>query len=406
MKKKKLISRPQDKILEGGSSGGGLAGVKGFTGGKKELFKSSVKKVRSTAVATSVASKAVDEWEELNSLIFEKPYNDAIQRIHWGRGNLMTHRNKHERFANGEVLPRPQKFFHGSPTFVKIKGKRQFAPWKPNNTGKPYSARDKGYYGSGSSFTSDPDDAVIYKNSKDENWNEIRSTEIQEIRDANGGVYEPEIVEVYLAPESPLNIAVYGYELGWIRDPKDYKNIIAATQRIITREIKNLPKEEGEALLTSFHRKVIDTQMNASDLITQQTVVGEDGNLGLQSRDPTQLLPGQKPYFPEETWRWQHRHPTRRGELNMEELSSFIQSGDFTEIAREGGYSASLIQYHPDSTKVKESGIPQEEFKPEAYHEVIIYGPRQIKGVRNKGTYDDSENLNTQYSPTKSTQVA
>lgn len=78
MKKKKLISRPQDKILEGGSSGGGLAGVKGFTGGKKELFKSSVKKVRSTAVATSVASKAVDEWDELNSMIFEKPYNDAI----------------------------------------------------------------------------------------------------------------------------------------------------------------------------------------------------------------------------------------------------------------------------------------------------------------------------------------
>jgi hypothetical protein len=406
MKKKKLVSRPQDQILEGGTSGGGLAGLKGFTGGKKELFKSTVKKARTATVATAVASKAVDEWEELNSLIFEKPYNDAIERVRWGRGNLITHRNRPEKFANGEIMPQPQKFYHGSPTFIKIDGKRQFADWQPNNAGKPYEARDKGYYGSGSSFTSNPNDAVIYKNSKDEQWNEIRSTEIQEIRDANGGLYEPEIVEVYLAPESPLHIAVYGWELGWIRDPKDYKRIIAATQRVILREIKNLPKKEGDELIASFHRKVIETQMNAGDLITQQTVIGDAGNFGLESRDPAQLLPGQKPYFPEETWRWKNRHPTRRGELNMEELASFVQSGDFTEIAREGGYSASLIQYHADSTKVKESGVPQDEFDPEAYHEVIIYGPKQIKGTKNKGTYDDSENLNTQYSPTKLTKVA
>jgi hypothetical protein len=372
------------------------------TGGGK--LKALTQKARSTAVATAVASKVKDEWDELNAEIFEKPYNEAFKRIQWGRGNLMTHKNKPMRFANGETLSQPQVFYHGSPTFVKIDGKRQFSAWKKNNLGKPYESRDKGYYGSGSSFSSDPNDAIIYKNSKDEQWNEIRPTEIQAIRDANNGLYEPEIVEVYLAPESPLHIAVYGWELGWIRDPKDYENIIAATQRLIEKEGKDLPKEEAEELMVSFHRKVIETYSNAADLITQQTVVGNDGSLNLESTDPTQLLPGQKPYFPEETWRWENRHPTRRGELNMEELSSFIQSGDFTEIAREGGYSASLIQYAEDSNKVKE-GIPSE-FNPESYHEVIIYGPRQIKGIKNKGTYDDSENLDTQYSPAKSTQVA
>jgi len=402
MKKKKLISRPQDKILEGGSSGGGLAGLKSFTGGKKELFKSPAQKVRSATTAAVVARKVKDEWDTLDAEIFEKPFNDRINLEVWGEGNLMVLQNKPMKYANGEIMPQAQQFFHGTPTMVGS----SFTEWKKLNRGKPYGPRDVGYFGSGTSFTSDPLDAAVYRDSKDENWNEIRPTEIQEIRNATGGLYEPEIVAVYLAPKNPLNIAVYGYELGYIRDTKDYENIVAATQRIILRETKNLPKEEADAIIASYHQKVIETQANAADLLTQQTIVGEDGSLNLQSVDPTQLLPGQKPMFPEETWRWKHRHPIRRGELNMEEFSSFIQSGDFTEIAREGGYSASLIQYHADSTKVKESGASNEEFNMEAYHEVIIYGPKQIKGVKNKGTFDKTENLNTQYSPAKSIKVA
>ena len=402
MKKKKLVSRPQDQILEGGSSGGGLASLKGFTGGKKELFKSTVKKARTATVATAVASKAVDEWEELNSLIFEKPFNDRINLEAWGEGNLMVYSNKPMQYANGETMPRAKPFFHGTPTMVGT----SFTHWKKLNRGKPYSSRDPGYFGSGTSFTTNIDDAAIYRDSKDENLNEIRPTEIQEIRDATGGLYEPEIVSVYLAPKKPLNVAVFGYELGYIRDPKDYESIVAATLRVIRRETKNLPKEEADQIITSFHQKGIETVGGAESLITRQTVVGEDGSLNLQSNDPTQLLPGQKPRIPEEVWRWKHRHPVRRGELNMEEFSSFIQSGDFTEIAREAGYTATLIQHHPDSTKVQESGVPNEEFNMEEYHEVLIYGPKQIKGTKNKGTFDKSENLNTQYSPTKSTKVA
>ena len=402
MKKKKLVSRPQDQILEGGSQGGGLASLKGFTGGKKELFKSTVKKARTATVATAVASKAVDEWEELNSLIFEKPFNDRINLEAWGEGNLMVYSNKPMQYANGEIMPQAKPFFHGTPTMVGT----SFTPWKKLNQGKPYSSRDPGYFGSGTSLTTNIDDAAIYRDSKDENLNEIRPTEIQEIRDVTGGLYEPEIMSVYLAPKKPLNVAVFGYELGYIRDPKDYESIVSATLRVIRRETKNLPKEEADQIMTSFHQKVIETAGGAESLITRQTVVGEDGSLNLQSNDPTQLLPGQKPRIPEEVWRWKHRHPVRRGELNMEEFSSFIQSGDFTEIAREAGYTATLIQHHPDSTKVQESGVPNEEFNMEEYHEVIIYGPKQIKGTKNKGTFDKSENLNTQYLPTKSTKVA
>ena len=112
-----------------------------------------------------------------------------------------------------------------------------------------------------------------------------------------------------------------------------------------------------------------------------------------------------KPKFPEETWRWKFRHPTRRGELNMEELASFIKSGDFTDIAREAGYTASMIQWHPDSTKVQNEGI-EDDFNMEDYHEVLIYGKKQVKGIKNRGTFDDTEDLNTQYIPNKSLQVA
>ena len=71
-KNKKIVPNPKDLIVEGGATGGGFGSLKGFTGGKKELFKSTVKKARTATVATAVASKAVDEWEELNSLRFLK----------------------------------------------------------------------------------------------------------------------------------------------------------------------------------------------------------------------------------------------------------------------------------------------------------------------------------------------
>jgi hypothetical protein len=372
--------RPSNLIEKIGGSGGGGGTLKSLS--------------RKARTATQLES--VDEWDVAIEQIFEKPYLDRMNLESWGNGNLITHHNKPMKYANGEQVPQAQQFFHGTPTMIGNK----FTPWKSRNEGKPYNARDAGYYGSGTSFTSNANDAKIYRDSKDEQWNEIRPTEIQEIRDANGGIYEPEIVAVYLAPTKPLNIAVYGHELGWIRDPKDYTLILTATRRLIEKESKNKPNREE--LLDSFDRKVIETYANATDLIETHAAVGDDGSFNLEANDPSEIS-GPNSMFPEEKWRWKNRHPTRRGELNMEEFSSYIESGDFTEIAREAGYSASLIQYHPKSDKIQDGA---DEFDMEAYHEVIIYGPKQIKGVKNKGTFDDTENLNTQNTPVKSTQTA
>jgi len=405
MKKKKLVSRPQDQILEGGATGGGFSSLKGFTGGKKELFKSPAQKVRSATTAAVVASKVKeveDDWDILNREVFEKPYLDRIQLKRWGRGNLVVHDNQHVKFSNGEMEAKPIVFYHGSPTMV---GTSFVTDYQSNNEGKPYGKRDDGYFGSGISFTTDFNDAVVYKESKDENLNEIRPTEISEIRKTTGGLYEPEVVGVYLAPENPLYIAVYGRELGFVRDPQDYKNIVSATLRVIERETKGIPEKQREILINSFHHKVIEIANSASIFMTPETSINEKGEFGLDFSDTANLLPGMSPKFPEETWRWKFRHPTRRGELNMEELSSFIKSGDFTEIAREAGYTASMIQWHPDSTKVQNEG-DDGEFNMEDYHEVLIYGKKQIKGIKNRGSFDDTEDLNTQYIPNKPLQVA
>ena len=399
MKKKIIPNKPQDKILEGGTGGGGF---QVSWGGKS----SPAKKVRTATTTAAVASKAKDakdEWDLLNQEIFEKPYLDRIRLEEWSRGNLMTHENRPQIFSNGEKLSKPIIFYHGTPTMV---GTSFITDYQSNNEGKPYGKRDDGYFGSGISFTTDIRNATIYKDSKDENLNEIRPTEISEIRKATGGIYKPELIGVYLAPENPLYIAVYGRELGYVRDPEDYKNIVAATLRVIERETKDMSQKQKEMLITSFHHKVIEIAASASTFMTPETVVDENDEFGLDYlKDTANILPGMKPKFPEETWRWKFRHPTRRGELNMEELASFIKSGDFTDIAREAGYTASMIQWHPDSTKVQNEGI-EDDFNMEDYHEVLIYGKKQIKGIKNRGTFDDTEDLNTQYIPNKSLQVA
>ena len=399
MKKKIIPNKPQDNILEGGSKGGGF---QVSWGGKS----SPAKKVRTATTTAAVASKAKDakdEWDLLNEEVFEKPYLDRIRLEEWGRGNLIVHENRFMDFANGERKAKPIVFYHGTPTMI---GTSFTTDYQSNNEGKPYGKRDDGYFGSGISFTTDLNNAQTYRDSKDENLNQIRLTEISEIKKHSGGLYKPEIIGVYLAPENPLYIAVYGRELGYVRDPEDYKNIVAATLRIIQRESKNLPEKQKDILLNSFHHKVIEIAASAKNFMNPETVVDDGGNTDLDYySNSANILPGMKPKFPDETWRWQFRHPTRRGELNMEELASFVRSGDFTDIAREAGYSASMIQWHPDSTKIQNLGI-EDEFNMEDYHEVLIYGKKQIKGIKNRGTFDDTEDLNTQYTPNKSLQVA
>jgi len=79
-------------------------------------------------------------------------------------------------------------------------------------------------------------------------------------------------------------------------------------------------------------------------------------------------LPGQKPKHKEEPWRWKFQHPDRRGQLNIEELTSFLPSGDFSDIARKAGYTAAVIQYHPSSPFMQE--MPSD---PTSFYEVVLY---------------------------------
>ncbi len=337
-------------------------------------IKTTARKARTAVQANLTPEEELDllEIEKIN-----KPYKDRMNLDSWGGGNLLLHPTRTMTYPNGEQKKMPIILYHGSPTFSGDEFKQS-----------PYGKRDPGYFGSGEAhLTTNLDDAHLYANSKSENLEEITHTEIQQIKD-KVGFYKPSVIAVYVAPKKPLYIGVFSHELGFIQQPKDYNNIIAATRRLIEK----LPKDQRESTLQDFTRKVIESASDAENFFTGRGGMYNNGEVYVDNQDPYNVLPTQKARIPEETWRWRHKPPEKMGQLNIEELASFIPSGDFTEIAREAGYTASCVQFHENHPKVQEKFMTN----PEEYHEVILYGKGQVKKVKNKGTFDKTNKLSTQ----------
>ena len=291
--------------------------------------------------------------------IMKEPFFTRKNLDTWGNGNLIVDRTRTLSYFNGEEIPVPINFYKG----ITRKRDDQFEEVAPFNT-TDYSE------GTGMFFSTNLDDAFLSPRNTIPELEEVRLTKLQEIKNSRRTNNErASIVQVHIAPKNGLNLVTFKKESTFIRDAKDYEKILSATRKLINNNDSKLNKDQRGLTTFDFNRKLLEVGNNAEDSMIRKANITKDGDMFL-SNDPFNPLPGQKPEQSEETWRWKFQHPDRRGQLTVDELTSFLPSKDFSDIARAAGYTASIIQYHPDSTFMREISIADD---PNSFYEVVLY---------------------------------
>ena len=293
--------------------------------------------------------------------IMKEPFFTRQSLEKWGNGNLIVDPNRTLSYFNGKELSVPINFYKG---IIRGKGDQfeEVAPFKFTN----YTE------GTGMFFTTNLNDATISPQNTIPELEEVIPTEIQQIKNSrrkNNG--RPSIVQVHIAPKKGLNLVTYEEKNStFVRDSKDYDKILAATRKLIQNNDKKLDKDQKGLTNFSFNRSLLEVVSNAENATIKQANMTKDGEMFL-SNDPFNPLPGQKPELSEESWRWKFQHPDRRGQLTLRELTSFIPSNDFSDIAKAAGFSASVIQYHPDSQFMKQMAVLSNDS--DSFYEVVLY---------------------------------
>jgi len=277
----------------------------------------------------------------------------------WGNGNLIVDTTRTLSYFNGKELPVPINFYKG----ITREKEDQFEDVAPFNTTN-YSE------GTGMFFSTNLNDAFVSINNTIPKSEEVRLTKLQEIKNSRRTNNErPSIIQVHIAPKKGLNLVTFKKDITFVRDSKDYDKILAATRKLIKNNDSKLDKDHRGLTTFDFNRKLLEVANNAEDSMIRKANITKDGDMFL-SNDPFNPLPGQKPEQSEETWRWKFQHPDKRGQLTLDELTSFLPSKDFSDIARAAGYTASVIQYHPDSPLMREIAVAD---NPDSFYEVVLY---------------------------------
>ena len=296
------------------------------------------------------------QLDETNRIIKE-PFFTRQGLDKWGNGNLIVNTTRKLSYFNGKQLPVPINFYKG----ITRKKEEQFEElpvFKTTNYAE----------GTGMFFTTNLDDAHVAPNNTIPKLEEVKITKLQEIKNSRRvDTTKPSIVQVHIAPKKRLDLVTFKKDSTFIRDSKDYDKILAATRKLINNNDSKLGKDQKGLTITDFDRKLLEVGSNADDFMIRKANMTKDGEMFL-SNDPYNPLPGQKHDQAEESWRWKFQHPDRRGQLNIEDLISFLPSSDFSDIAKAAGYTAAVIQYHPASKFMQE--VP---YDPNSFYEVVLY---------------------------------
>ncbi len=289
--------------------------------------------------------------------IMKEPFFTRQGLDKWGNGNLIVNSNRNIDYYNGKQLPIPINFYKG----ITRKKKDQFEDMPVFKTTN-YSE------GTGMFFTTNLDDAHVAPNNTIPKLEEVRITELQKIKDSRRvDPTKPSIVQVHIAPKKRLDLVTFKKDLTFVRDSKDYDKILAATRKLINNNDSKLGKDQKGLTIMALNTKLLEVGNTADDFMVRKANMTKDGEMFL-SNDPYNPLPGQKHDQAEEPWRWKFQHPDRRGQLNIEDLISFIPSSDFSDIAKAAGFTAAVIQYHPASKFMQE--VP---YDPNSFYEVVLY---------------------------------
>ena len=221
--------------------------------------------------------------------------------------------------------------------------------------------KEYGHWGSGNYFVSEIGDAVPYPSSRNDEMKEVIPTDLQKVRQ-KGMEHKPQVLQVHLAPRKPLKTTRYNNDIVHIKDPKDYDKVLEATRDLI---VKNSKKKRGERDMTleNFDRKIKTTIEHAFDLGT----LSDRYNMSSPTEgDPVGSMFGEKELQKSQS---ENRSPEYIGQLDVEELSEYIPSQDFSEIAKAAGYTATLIKYKENFL---EGRFPTDT-DPDHFYEVILY---------------------------------
>ena len=291
--------------------------------------------------------------------IMKEPFFTRQNLDKWGNGNLIVDRTRKISYFNGKEFSVPINFYKG----ITRQKDDQFEELAPFST-TDYSE------GTGMFFTTNINDAFVSDKNVLPELEEVRPTELQKIKNSRRTNNErPSIVQVHIAPKKGLNLVTFKKNSTFVRDAKDYEKILSATRKLIKKNDSKLDKDQKGLTTFDFNRKLLEVGNNAEDSMIRKAKMTKDGDMFL-ANDPFNPLPGQKPEQSEETWRWKFQHPDRRGQLTLEELTTFLPSSDFSDIAKAAGYTASVIQYHPDSPFMREVSIA---YDPNSFYEVVLY---------------------------------
>ena len=289
--------------------------------------------------------------------IMKEPFFTRQGLDKWGNGNLIVNTTRTLSYHNGKELPVPINFYKG---ITRKKGDQfeELPSFQIKNSSN----------GTGMFFTVNLDEAHVAPNNTIPKLEEVKLTELQEIKNSRRtDPKKPSVVQVHIAPKNGLNLVSFKENMTFIRDTKDYDKIISATKKLINNNESNLNKDQKGITLTDLNKKLLEVVSSAEDSQFRKANRTKDGEMFL-TNDPHNPLPGEKPRHSEETWRWKFQPPDRRGQLNLEELSSFIPSSDFSDIAKAAGYTASIIEYHPNSQFMQQ--VP---YDVNSFYEVILF---------------------------------
>jgi hypothetical protein len=296
---------------------------------------------------------------EEENRIMREPFFARQELDTWANGNLIVDQTRTLSYFNGKRLPVPINFYKGI-TRQKDDQFEEVAPFNISN----YSE------GTGMFFSTDLDDAFLSPRNTLPELEEVRLTKLQEIKNSKRTDNKrASTLQVHIAPKNGLNLITFKKGSTFIRDPKDYEKILSATRQLILKNDSKLNEDQRGLTTFDFNRKLLEVGNNAEDSMIRKANITKDGEMFL-SNDPSNPLPGQRSEQSEETWRWKFQHPDRRGQLTLDELTSFMPSKDFSDIAKAAGYTSSIIQYHPDSPFMREISIVDD---PNSFYEVVIY---------------------------------
>ena len=253
-------------------------------------------------------------------------------------------------YQNGVTYRDPITFYHGT-TWNK---EDHFDLTKSQK-------KEYGHWGSGNYFVTEIGDAVPYPTSRNDEMKEVIPTDLQKVRQ-KGIEHKSQVLQVHLAPKKPLKTTRYNIDTVHIEDPKDYDKVLEATRKLIQ---KNSKKKRGERDMTleSFDRKIKTSVEQAFDLGN----VSDRYNMSSPALgDPVGSMFGEPELQKRES---KTKSPEYIGQLDVEELSEYIPSQDFSEIAKSAGYTATLIKYKEEFL---EDRFPTDT-DPDHFYEVILY---------------------------------